>query len=52
MSTNPQARKVHPEIPPVIKGRDNGEAKKTGTIISLHDGESKGDEVDKDFENY
>jgi len=52
MSPNPQVGKVHHEIPPVIKGRNNGEAKKTGAIINLHDGESKGDEADKDFESY
>jgi len=52
MSPKPQAGKVHHEIPPVIKGRNNGEVRTSGAIIDLHDGESKGDEVDKEFESY
>jgi methyl-accepting chemotaxis protein len=52
MSPKPQVGKVHHEIPPVIKGRDNGEGGTSGVIIDLHDGESRGDEVDKDFESY
>ena len=48
----PQAGKVHHNVPPVIKGRDNGEAKKAGAIIDLHDGETRGDARDNEFESY
>jgi methyl-accepting chemotaxis protein len=52
LSPKPQAGKVHHDVPPVIKGRDNGDAKKTGAIIDLHDAEAKGDARDNEFESY
>jgi hypothetical protein len=52
MSPKPQVGKVHYEIPPVIKGRDIGEGRTSGVIIDLHDGESRGDARDNEFENY
>ncbi len=52
MPPKPQPGKIHHAIPPVIKGRDNGEVKKTGAIIDLHDGEVLADSRDSDFESY